>query len=157
MGVASHDMIRRMLLRSSVKLIMVAYAFSGLLAIAVIALSFSEPAIAGLSTYWLLVIPAAIVVVAGFKHLVRLATKLTITEDRVRYETGILGKSTRVMELSKVQDVRMDQRLGQRIIGVGNVSLETAGETSRIEMANVDNPQKVADHILELARVQRQK
>jgi putative membrane protein len=146
-----------MLLRSSIKLILVAYAFSGLLAIAVVAFSFSQPKIAGLSTFWLLLIPAAIDAIAGFKHLIRLGTKLTITEDRVRYETGILAKSTRVMELAKVQDVRMDQRLAQRIIGVGNVSLETAGETSRIEMANIDNPQKVADHILEMARAQRQK
>jgi len=146
-----------MLLRSSVKLIMVAYAFSALLAIAVIVLSSTVPMIGGLSTYWLLIIPAVFAFMAAFKHVVRLATKLIITEDRVRYETGILGKSTRVMELSKVQDVRMDQRLGQRIIGVGNVSLETAGETSRIEMANIDNPQKVADHILEMVRAQRPK
>jgi len=146
-----------MVLRSSIKLIIVAYAVSGLLAIAVIAFAFSTPLIAGLSTYWLLVIPALVALRAGIKHVTRLATKLIITEDRVRYETGILSKSTRVMELSKVQDVRMDQRMGQRIIGVGNVSLETAGETSRIEMANIDGPQKVADHILEMVRAQRQK
>jgi len=146
-----------MVLRSSIKLIIVAYAVSGLLAIAVIAFASSTPLIAGLSTYWLLVIPALVALRAGIKHVTRLATKLIITEDRVRYETGILSKSTRVMELSKVQDVRMDQRMGQRIIGVGNVSLETAGETSRIEMANIDGPQKVADHILEMVRAQRQK
>jgi membrane protein YdbS with pleckstrin-like domain len=146
-----------MLLRSSVKMILVAYAISGLLAIAVIVLYSSQPTIAGQSTLWLLVIPVVVDVITAFKHVARLATKLIITEDRVRYETGILGKSTRVMELSKVQDVRMDQRLGQRIIGVGTVSLETAGETSRIEMANIDNPQKVADHILEMARAQRLK
>ena len=146
-----------MVLRSSVKLIILAYAVSGLLAIAVIAFAFSTPTIGGLSTYWLLLIPLAMDLIAVSKHITRLATKLIITEDRVRYETGILSKSTRVMELSKVQDVRMDQRIGQRIIGIGNVSLETAGETSRIEMANIDGPQKVADHILEMVRAQRQK
>jgi len=146
-----------MLLRSSVKLILVAYGFAALLAIAVVAYAATAPLIAGLSTYWLLVIPGLVFLRAGVKHLIRLGTKLIITEDRVRYETGILSKSTRVMELSKVQDVRMDQRIGQRMIGVGNVSLETAGETSRIEMANIDRPQKVADHILEMARAQRQK
>ena len=153
----AHVMIRPMLLRSSVKLIKAAYVLALLLAAAVIFFSYSQPMILGLSTQWLLLAPAIVALNAGFKHLIRLATKLIISEDRVRYETGILSKSTRVMELSKVQDVRMDQRLGQRIIGVGNVSLETAGETSRIEMANIDDPQKVADHILELVRAQRQK
>jgi len=146
-----------MLLRASIKLILVAYAISALLVIAILIFASSQPTIGGLSTYWLLVIPALVGLRAGIKHVTRLATKLIITEDRVRYETGILSKSTRVMELSKVQDVRMDQRLGQRLIGVGNVSLETAGETSRIEMANIDGPQKVADHILEMVRAQRQK
>ena len=146
-----------MFLRSSVKLIKAAYAIAVLLAVAVMVYASSAPTIANQSTYWLLAVPGAIIGIAAFKHLLRLSTKLIITEDRVRYETGVLSKSTRVMELSKVQDVRMDQRLGQRMIGVGNVSLETAGETSRIEMASIDNPQNVADHILEMARAQRHK
>ena len=149
--------IRRMLLRSSLKLIKAAYFLAVLLAVGVLIVSYSAPDLAGMPTYWLLVIPGVVALIAAFKHLVRLGTKLIISEDRVRYETGILSKSTRVMELSKVQDVRMDQTFGQRIIGVGNVSLETAGETSRIEMASVDEPQKVADHILEMARAQRAK
>jgi putative membrane protein len=148
-------MIPGMRLRSSVKLIKAAYLLAGLLAVAVLAYSYTQPTIGGQTTYWLLVIPGIVLLMAGFKHLIRLATTLTITEDRVRYETGVLSKSTRVMELSKVQDVRVDQRLGQRILGIGNVSLETAGETSRIEMANIDQPQKIADHILELTRAQR--
>ncbi len=59
------------------------------------------------------------------------------------------------MELSKVQDVRFDQTLGQRIIGTGDLSVETAGETSRIVMASIDRPREVAEHILELSRSQR--
>jgi membrane protein YdbS with pleckstrin-like domain len=146
-----------MLLRSSVKLIKAAYVFAALLAAAILVFSYHQPEIAGLSSDWLLLIPAAIASTAAFKHLVRLGTKLIISEDRVRYETGIVSKTTRVMELVKVQDVRTDQTFGQRLIGVGNVSLETAGETSRIEIASVDEPRKVADHILEMARLQRQK
>lgn len=146
-----------MLLRSSLKLIKAAYACAALLAFAALIFRFYQPEIAGLSSDWLLLIPAAVALVAGCKHVARLGTKLIISEDRVRYETGIFSKTTRVMELVKIQDVRTDQSFGQRLIGVGNVSLETAGETSRIEMPSVDNPRKVADHILELARVQRQK
>lgn len=148
-------MIPRMRLRSSVKLIKAAYLLEGLLTVAILVLSYMVPTVGGQSTSWLLVFPGVAALITVFKHLVRLATTLTITEDRVRYETGILSKSTRVMELSKVQDVRVDQRFGQRILGIGNVSLETAGETSRIEMANIDQPQKIADHILELTRAQR--
>ncbi len=56
------------------------------------------------------------------------------------------------MELAKVQDVRVDQTLGQRMLNIGDLSLETAGETSRIVMQSIDRPQEAADHILELSR-----
>jgi hypothetical protein len=41
------------------------------------------------------------------------------------------------------------------MVGIGNLSLETAGGTSRIEIDSIDRPQAAADHILELARAQR--
>ena len=59
------------------------------------------------------------------------------------------------MELSKVQDVRFDQTFGQRIIGTGDLSVETAGGSSRIEMDSIDRPKDVAENILNLSRAQR--
>jgi len=50
--------------------------------------------------------------------------------------------------MSKVQDVRVDQRPFQRMFGVGDISIETAGETSRLTIPDVDRPQKIADEIL---------
>jgi hypothetical protein len=41
------------------------------------------------------------------------------------------------------------------MFSIGDLSLETAGGTSRIAMASIDHPQDIADHILELARAQR--
>jgi membrane protein YdbS with pleckstrin-like domain len=74
--------------------------------------------------------------------------KTTISGDRLRYETGAISKSTRTIQLSKLQDVRVDQSLMQRLFGVGNLSLETSGEASRLTIENVDNPQSLADEIL---------
>ena len=74
-------------------------------------------------------------------------TKATISGDRLRYETGFTSKSTRTIQLSKVQDVRVDQRFGQRIFNIGDLSIETAGETSRLTIFNVDAPQALADEI----------
>ena len=42
----------------------------------------------------------------------------------------------------------MDQNLTQRMFGVGNVSLETSGEASRLTIEDVDSPQTLADEIL---------
>ena len=75
-------------------------------------------------------------------------TVVTISGDRLRFETGFLSKSTRTIQLSKIQDVRVDQSLGQRMLGVGDISIETSGESSRLEMDNVDTPQAIADEIV---------
>ena len=74
--------------------------------------------------------------------------KAVVAGDRLRYETGMAAKTTRNIQLSKIQDVRIDQSVSQRLFGVGNISIETAGETSRLRIANVDDPQKVADEIM---------
>ena len=75
--------------------------------------------------------------------------------DRLRYESGLFSKTTRTIELVKVQDVRVEQSLGQRMVNLGDLSLETAGGTSRIEIDSIDSPQEAAEHILALAQAQR--
>jgi uncharacterized membrane protein YdbT with pleckstrin-like domain len=83
------------------------------------------------------------------RGLRRQYTTVSITGGRLRYETGMASKSTRTIQLAKVQDVRVDQTLTQRIFGVGNLSIETAGEASRLMIPDVDNPQSLADQILD--------
>src|SRR4051794_13811486 len=46
-------------------------------------------------------------------------TKLTISGDRLRLESGAFSKCSRTILLSKVQDVHVDQSMMQRIFGVG--------------------------------------
>jgi len=141
-------------LRPSVKIIKLGYLLCVLVAI-------------GISAYllaihnederlWaLLAIPALGLIILAIRHMRRRLIKLTILDDRLRYETGLLSKSTRTMELTKIQDVRVDQKLGQRMLDTGDLSLETAGESSRIVMRSIDHPHAAADRILELARVHR--
>jgi uncharacterized membrane protein YdbT with pleckstrin-like domain len=50
--------------------------------------------------------------------------------------------------LPKVQDARVDQSVMQRMFGVGDLAIETAGEASRLTLRNVDQPQRVAEEIL---------
>jgi uncharacterized membrane protein YdbT with pleckstrin-like domain len=107
----------------------------------------------GLAGAWVMGLPLLVLVWPGVRFLRRRLTKTTITGDRLRYETGVTTKSTRNIQLSKIQDVRVDQRLLQRIFGVGDLSIETAGEASRLTIHNVDDPQGLADEIMN--RVQK--
>jgi hypothetical protein len=47
----------------------------------------------------------------------------------------------------------VDQRLTQRLWKVGDLSIETAGETSRLTICNVDDPQTLADEIMNRAQM----
>jgi uncharacterized membrane protein YdbT with pleckstrin-like domain len=81
------------------------------------------------------------------RHIQRQAIKMTISGDKLRYETGLGSKSTRIIQLPKVQDVRVTQSMMQRMLGVGDISIETAGESSRLVLDNIDQPQQLAEQI----------
>jgi len=145
-----------MTLRPSLKFVRLAYILALVLAVAVVVYWLSQkgsektPIVP--QPLWVLVVPGIIFVLAVVRHSQKRLIKLTILGDRLRYEAGLLSKSTRTIELAKVQDVRVDQSLGQRMVNIGNLSLETAGGSSRIVIQSIDRPQDAADHILELAR-----
>jgi uncharacterized membrane protein YdbT with pleckstrin-like domain len=75
-------------------------------------------------------------------------TKTTISGDRLHYETGVLSKTSRTIQLSKLQDLRVDQTLIQRILRIGSLSIETSGASSWEAIEDVDNPQALADEIM---------
>lgn len=136
----------------SAKLLKAVYLLSALLAVAIAVVAVAREQSAWL---YLLVVPVFVIVWAGVRHIGRRFTRLTVEGGRVRYESGIFSKTARTMELGKLQDVRVDQSLGQRLLDTGDLSLETAGETSRIVIHNVDRPRQVADQILQLAERDR--
>ncbi len=106
--------------------------------------------------FWVpMILPAVLLVFLFIRHLKRLATKMTVEGERLQYEEGIFSKSTRTLEIATVQDVRVDQTLLQRMINVGNLSVETAGTSSHIVIPSIDRPNDAAKHMLDLAKSQR--
>lgn len=101
---------------------------------------------------WVMVFPPLVLLWPGARALRLRYTKAVITGDRLRYEVGVASKSTRNIQLSKLQDARVEQGLWQRMWNVGNLSIETAGEASRLTIPNVDNPQGLADEIMNRAQ-----
>ncbi len=143
-----------MQIRASTKFIKLGYVLVLLLAVAIaVYVKKFWPEDQGM--WGLEIIPAVLLLVVIARHIKRRLTKLDIVGDRVRYQTGFFSKMTRTEEVIKLQDVRVDQSLGQRMMGIGDLSFETAGGSSRIVMPSIDNPQSAADHILELAKKQR--
>jgi len=97
---------------------------------------------------WLPAIALIALLVPIRRQIRRQAVRVSITGDKLRYDLGLLSKTTRNIQLSKVQDVRVGQSLGQRMLGVGDISIETSGEASRLTLRNIDDPHAVADEII---------
>jgi len=101
---------------------------------------------------WLMLVPPLLLLWPASRWLRRKYVSTVIGGDRLRYQVGFASRSTRTIQLSKIQDVRVDQRITQRFIDVGNVSIETAGEASRLVLVDVDKPQELADEIMNRAQ-----
>ncbi len=136
-------------IRPTTKFIKLGYALCALAVVAgIIGFSMISQDSEWKTRYWIMAVPALLFIFPVRRHLAQRFTKATIAGDKLRYEVGALSKSTRNISLPKVQDARVDQSIVQRMFNVGNLSIETAGETSRLTILNVDAPQQVADEIL---------
>jgi uncharacterized membrane protein YdbT with pleckstrin-like domain len=127
---------------------MVAYAFAVGMASAIAAYNSrrDEP------VNWLYLLPALLFVWTCIKHFARRFQVMTLTDGRLRYDSGLVSRSTRTLDLTRVQDVSVDQSFGQRLLGIGNISIETAGERGGLVMKAIDRPRQIADYILDSAR-----
>jgi membrane protein YdbS with pleckstrin-like domain len=148
-----------MQLRPSLKFVKLGYVFCLVLAVGIAVYLVAQKDNADVQQWgkWAFLLPAVLLFFVVIRHLQRRMVKITILGDRLRYEAGMFSSSTRTIELIKVQDIRVDRTVSQRMFGLGDLSIETAGSSSRIEIDGIDRPQEAADHILELARAQRTK
>ena len=143
--------MEELVIRPSLKFIKIGYAVVIVLFLAaVIAQSQLKDSLPASLPNW--VIPGVFALLLLWpvsRHWQQRFTKMTMVGDKLRYETGMLSKATRTIQLSKVQDVTVRQSLGQRMGGVGDLSIETAGESSRLTFPNIDAPQAIADRIID--------
>ena len=107
-----------------------------------------------LGTPLIMIAPVLLLLWPAARAIRRQFSKLVITADRLRYESGMIGKATRHIQLPKVQDIRVSQNLLQRMLNIGHISIETAGpeRLGDFTIPNVDAPQKLADEIMTRAQ-----
>ena len=103
----------------------------------------------------LFAIPVAIDIWAALQLLMLQSRRLTLVDDMLRFEEGMVSKFRRNLMLTKIEDVRVDQSLSQRLLGIGNFSVQATGDASPLRMENIDNAHAVADQILTAAKAAR--
>lgn len=88
---------------------------------------------------------AAGVVVAlvaiGFLWVQRSRTSYLVTNERIQVREGFVSKEVQQTRLSRIQNVTLDQSVAERMLRIGTVDYDTAGDDgSRFRMTGVANP-----------------
>ena len=93
-----------------------------------------------------------LVIVLLWGYLKRLSTRYAITNRRLHIRRGILSKHIEETRLDRVQDVKVHQGLGQRLLGVGTVDFDTSAESGagfRFQgIANPDHVSRQVDRVI---------
>jgi uncharacterized membrane protein YdbT with pleckstrin-like domain len=104
---------------------------------------------------WLYAIPFVALLPPLKMHLKRRLVTLRFHDDHLTLEAGFFSRTRRTVDMVKIQDVTVQQTLGQRLLGVGDLRLETAGESGSIAIANLDRPREIADAIINTSKKAR--
>ncbi|MBF6620905.1 MAG: PH domain-containing protein [Patulibacter sp.] len=78
----------------------------------------------------------------GWLYMERVRTKYIITTHRLHVREGFLSKQVQETRLRRIQNVTINQSVPQRILRVGTVDYDTAGDDQggRFRMEGVSNP-----------------
>jgi len=80
-------------------------------------------------------------------------TRLTVTNERVRFRTGILSKNIREVFLSDIRSVEISQRFIQRLLDTGTIEISSAATAdAEIAIKGLPKPYKVKELIDEHRR-----
>ena len=74
-------------------------------------------------------------------------THFLVTSDRLVFRSGILAKHTRDIPLEKVNDLASSQTLFERMIGAGDLLIESAGERGQEKFSDIPHPDAVQQEI----------
>jgi uncharacterized membrane protein YdbT with pleckstrin-like domain len=101
------------------------------------------------------VLALAVAAVLGFKYFVLRSYEYVLTNRRVVQQTGLFSKRSVDSQLDKVNNVEHVQTLWGRILGYGDVLVDTASETGTTRFARISRPLDFKRAILEARELYR--
>ena len=76
-----------------------------------------------------------------------ISTSLVLTNHRLVHRSGILAKSGREIPLDHINDISYRQRIFERLIGAGDVVIESAGRESQEVFEDLPKPGRIQNEI----------
>jgi uncharacterized membrane protein YdbT with pleckstrin-like domain len=70
-------------------------------------------------------------------------TLFVLTSDRLITRSGVIAKHSREIPLERINDVTFSQSVFDRVVGAGDLLVESAGERGQTRIENVRKPEQV--------------
>ncbi len=119
----------------------------GALILAILAISFTD----GDTQKWLSLIALGLIIVSAVWLVIRYGkwgtTNFVVTNDRVIFRTGIVAKSGIEIPLERVNNVNSSQSVFERIVGAGDLMIESGGEDGQQRFTDIRRPDRVKNII----------
>ena len=80
-------------------------------------------------------------------HLKNKASKLTVNDNEILFEKGLLSKERSEVNLASVRTTKVKQSFFNRIFGVGSIEIFTAGDSPEIVAIGMPDPNKIRELI----------
>jgi uncharacterized membrane protein YdbT with pleckstrin-like domain len=100
-----------------------------------------------IATYGLSVLLLITVVWLLSRYARWVSTSLVLTNHRLVHRSGIVSKSGREIPLDHINDISYRQRFFERMIGAGDVLIESAGRDSQEVFEDLPHPGRIQNEI----------
>ena len=78
-------------------------------------------------------------------HLKNKASRLSVDENQIFHEKGLLNKERSEININSVRAVKVKQSFFNRIFGVGLVEIYTSGDEPEIVVSGIPDPNKIRE------------
>jgi uncharacterized membrane protein YdbT with pleckstrin-like domain len=75
------------------------------------------------------------------------STSYTLTDQRIKIETGVFGRQSKMIPIDRVQDCTTKQSLFGRMLGYGRVEVDAAGAQGAEVLNHLPNPGSFRDQV----------
>src|SRR5512134_2319316 len=105
-----------------------------------------------------LVLGLAVLVWYPLRAFIAWATSnFAVTTDRIIHREGFIAKRSMEIPLEAINDVRFQQSVLERVVGAGDLVIQSASEYGRNVFANVRNPEHVQRTIYQQGEANKQR
>ncbi len=94
-------------------------------------------------TFALLAVLAAAVVLLLARYVRWTTTNFVVTNERLIHREGVVAKKGIEIPLDRVQTIRFNQTIFERMLGAGDLMIESAGETGQNTFTDIRKPNMV--------------